>query len=98
MIIRSSDQVPRNTLLKRFPIPRNFGVTREFEHRAREDLAGAEGALDPEELPMRHLGSFNPASGVGGAGVWRFLPTDFKIRSHTETRYGKSFVPADMTI
>ena len=27
MIIKSSDQVPRATLLKRFPIPRNFGVT-----------------------------------------------------------------------
>ena len=29
MIIKSSDQVPRTTLLKRFPIPRNFGVTQE---------------------------------------------------------------------
>ena len=29
MIIKSSDQVPRTTLLKRFPIPRNFGVTPE---------------------------------------------------------------------
>ena len=53
---------------------------------------------------MRHLGSFLPGAGVGGAGVhwngqtWRFLPTDFKIRSHTEARYGKKFIPADMTI
>jgi succinate dehydrogenase / fumarate reductase, iron-sulfur subunit len=29
MIIKSSDQVPPTTLLKRFPIPRNFGVTPE---------------------------------------------------------------------
>ena len=29
MIIESSDQVPRATLLKRFPVPRNFGVTPE---------------------------------------------------------------------
>jgi succinate dehydrogenase / fumarate reductase, iron-sulfur subunit len=29
MIIRSSDQVPRTSLFKRFPIPRNFGVTPE---------------------------------------------------------------------
>jgi succinate dehydrogenase / fumarate reductase iron-sulfur subunit len=29
MIIKSSDQVPRATLLKRFPIPRDFGVTPE---------------------------------------------------------------------
>jgi succinate dehydrogenase / fumarate reductase iron-sulfur subunit len=29
MIIKSSDQVPRTTLFKRFPIPRNFGVKME---------------------------------------------------------------------
>ena len=29
MIIRSSDQVSRTTLLKRFPLPRNFGVSRQ---------------------------------------------------------------------
>jgi len=29
MIIDSSDQVPRATLLKRFPVPRNFGVAPE---------------------------------------------------------------------
>jgi gluconate 2-dehydrogenase alpha chain len=55
-------------------------------------------------LPMRQLGSFRPAAGAGGAGVhwngqnWRFLPTDFVIRSHVEQRYGKGFIPADMTI
>lgn len=74
-----------------------------FEEPARETLT-FRNSLDQEALPMRHLGSFNPASGVGGAGVhwngqnWRFLPTDFKIRSHTETRYGKDFIPANMTI
>jgi gluconate 2-dehydrogenase alpha chain len=74
-----------------------------FEEPARETLT-FRNSLDQEALPMRHLGSFNPASGVGGAGIhwngqnWRFLPTDFKIRSHTEMRYGKNFIPADMTI
>ena len=29
MIVRSSDQVPRVTVLKRFPVPRNFGVSPE---------------------------------------------------------------------
>src|SRR5258708_12129022 len=29
MIIESSDQVPRATLFRRFPIPKNFGVTPE---------------------------------------------------------------------
>ncbi|MGB7480656.1 MAG: GMC family oxidoreductase [Burkholderiaceae bacterium] len=74
-----------------------------FEEPARSTLTFRNSA-DQVALPMRHLGSFNPASGVGGAGVhwngqnWRFLPSDFVIRSHTEQRYGKNFIPADMTI
>ena len=74
-----------------------------FEEPARETLT-FRNSIDQTALPMRHLGSFNPASGVGGAGVhwngqnWRFLPTDFQHRSHTEARYGKKFIPADMTI
>ena len=74
-----------------------------FEKPARETLT-FRNSMDQTALPMRHLGSFFPSAGVGGAGVhwngqtWRFLPTDFKIRSHTEERYGKKFIPADMTI
>lgn len=55
-------------------------------------------------LPMRRLGSFLPGEGVGGAGVhwngttWRWTETDHAIRSHYESRYGKSFIPADMTL
>jgi gluconate 2-dehydrogenase alpha chain len=74
-----------------------------FEEPARQTLT-FRNSISQEALPMRHLGSFLPASGVGGAGVhwngqmWRFLPTDFSVRSHTEQRYGKKFIPADMTI
>ena len=74
-----------------------------FERPARETLT-FRNRMDQTALPMRHLGSFLPAAGVGGAGVhwngqtWRFLPTDFRIRSHIEERYGKKFIPADMTI
>ncbi len=55
-------------------------------------------------LPMRRLGSFLPGSGVGGAGAhwnghtWRWTDHEFKIRSHYEQTYGKSFIPDDMTI
>jgi len=55
-------------------------------------------------LPMRNFVSFLPGNGVGGAGVhwngqtWRFLPTDFRLRSHLEERYGKNFLPNDMII
>jgi gluconate 2-dehydrogenase alpha chain len=55
-------------------------------------------------LPIRNWGAFMPPNGVGGGGVhwnaetWRFLPTDFVLRSHLTKRYGARFLPADMTI
>lgn len=74
-----------------------------FEEPARETLT-FRNSMDQTALPMRKLGSFLPASGAGGAAVhwngqhWRFLPTDFTIRTHTEQRYGKKFIPEGMTI
>ncbi len=57
-----------------------------------------------EALPMRRLGSFLPGEVVGGSGVhwsghtWRWTDMEFKIRSKYEERYGKKFIPDDMTI
>src|SRR5499426_3305908 len=57
-----------------------------------------------EALPMRRLGSFLPGAVVGGYGVhWgghtgRWTGMEFKVRSLYEERYGKSYIPADMTI
>jgi gluconate 2-dehydrogenase alpha chain len=55
-------------------------------------------------LPVRKWGAFMLGNGAGGAGVhwnaetWRFLPTDFTLRSHLVQRYGEKFLPDDMTI
>ena len=55
-------------------------------------------------LPIREFGSFIPGNGVGGAGVhwngvvWRFNPTDFRIRSHLTERYGAGFVADELSI
>ncbi len=74
-----------------------------FEDPERETLT-FRNSMDQRALPMRHLGSFLPAAGVGGAAVhwngqyWRYQPVDFMLRSHVEQRYGKQFIPADMTI
>ena len=74
-----------------------------FESPERETLTFRNSA-DQTALPMRHLGSFLPAAGVGGAGVhwngqcWRFLPQDFEIRTHTEQRYGRKFIPEQMNL
>jgi gluconate 2-dehydrogenase alpha chain len=72
-----------------------------FQESSRQTLT-FRNSHDEEALPMRHLGSFLPATGVGGAGIhwncqtWRFLPSDFVARSHNEERYGK--LPEGMTI
>jgi gluconate 2-dehydrogenase alpha chain len=55
-------------------------------------------------LPMRRVGSFLPGEGLGGSGVhwngvtWRWTDMELKIRSMYEERYGKNYIPADMTI
>ena len=55
-------------------------------------------------LPIRSWGAFMPPNGVGGGGVhwnaemWRFLPSDFVLKTHLTERYGASFLPEDMTI
>ena len=60
--------------------------------------------VSQEALPMRKLGSFLPGEVVGGSGVhwsghtWRWTDQDFKIRTMYEERYGKKFIPDDMTI
>lgn len=50
-------------------------------------------------LPMRQYGSFHPGQDLGGSGVhwtcqtWRFLPMDFRYRSHHVDRYGEEKLP-----
>ena len=72
-----------------------------FQEPARQTLT-FRNSMDQTALPMRHLGSFLPATGVGGAGIhwngqnWRFLPTDFIVRSHNEARYGP--LPENMQV
>jgi gluconate 2-dehydrogenase alpha chain len=72
-----------------------------FQEPARQTLT-FRNSMDQTALPMRHLGSFLPATGVGGAGIhwngqnWRFLPTDFIARSHNEARYGP--LPENMQV
>src|ERR1700751_2652900 len=55
-------------------------------------------------LPIRSWGAFMPPNGVGGGGVhwnaetWRFLPSDFVLKSHLTERYGARFLPEGMTV
>jgi gluconate 2-dehydrogenase alpha chain len=55
-------------------------------------------------LPYRRLGSYLMGTGVGGASThwnghtWRWSDSEFKIRSNYEQKYGKKYIPEDMTI
>jgi gluconate 2-dehydrogenase alpha chain len=55
-------------------------------------------------LPYRRLGSYLMGTGVGGASThwnghtWRWTDDEFKIRSRYEEKYGKKYIPEDMTI
>jgi gluconate 2-dehydrogenase alpha chain len=87
-------------------------VQDELRYAIRQDLfqQASQGTLTfrnnvhQTALPIRQFGSFLPGNGVGGAGIhwngltWRFLPSDFVLRSHLEQRYGKAAIPSDMTI
>jgi gluconate 2-dehydrogenase alpha chain len=81
-----------------------YAVRLDLFQRAAQETLTFRNNTGQEALPIRQFGSFLPGNGVGGAGVhwngqtWRFLPTDFTVRSHLEQRYGKAAIPPDMTI
>src|SRR5579872_3089201 len=55
-------------------------------------------------LPIRSYGTFVRGHGVGGGGLhwngqcWRFMESDFSLRSNLESRYGANAIPENMTI
>src|ERR1700760_3100587 len=68
------------------------------------DTISFRNAPDEHALPIRRIGAFLPGEGVGGTGIhwgalhWRFLPTDFRIRSAISEKYGTNAIPDTMTI
>ena len=81
-----------------------YVVRHEMMQDAARDTLTIRNNPTQEALPMRRLGSFLPGEGVGGSGnhwsghTWRWTDMEFKVRSMYEQRYGKNFIPADMTI
>jgi gluconate 2-dehydrogenase alpha chain len=81
-----------------------YAIRQELFLQAAQQTVTFRNRLDQTALPIRRFGSFLPGNGVGGAGVhwnghtWRFLPSDFELRSHLVGRYGADRIPADMTI
>jgi len=81
-----------------------FVVRHDLMQNTARDTLTIRNNPSQDALPMRRLGSFLPGEVVGGSGVhwsghtWRWTDMEFKVRSLYEERYGKSFIPADMTI
>ncbi|CAN5235278.1 GMC family oxidoreductase [soil metagenome] len=81
-----------------------YGVRLDLFLRPQQETLTVRNNMTQTALPIRSFSGFLPGNGVGGAGVhwngqtWRFLPSDFNLRSHLEERYGADKIPADMTI
>jgi gluconate 2-dehydrogenase alpha chain len=81
-----------------------YVIRHELMQNAARDTLTIRNNPSQEALPMRRLGSFRPGEGVGGSGThwsghtWRWTDMEFKVRSMYEERYGKNFIPEDMTI
>jgi gluconate 2-dehydrogenase alpha chain len=92
-----------------FQVPRirdelRFGSRTDLMMNTAQDTLTVRNTPDQEALPMRRLGSFLPGEGVGGAGShwngvnWRWGDMELQIRTKYEEKYGKAFVPEEMTI
>ncbi|NBS57247.1 MAG: GMC family oxidoreductase [Betaproteobacteria bacterium] len=99
---------PRSTQ-EDFSVPRirddlEYGQRNGLMQDVAKDTLTIRNTPSQEALPMRRLGSFLPGEGVGGAGVhwnghtWRWTDNEFRVRSLYEERYGKGYIPADMTV
>ena len=92
-----------------FTVPRirdelRYSSRNDLTQNTQRDTLTIRNNVSQDALPMRRLGSFLPGEGLGGAGAhwngqtWRWDDTEFKIRSRYEERYGKKYIPEDMTI
>ncbi len=102
---RGQDRIPGNDFM--LPSLRDelrYAARLELMQDNSIDTITFRNASDEFALPIRRFGAFLPGEGVGGSGNhwgglhWRFLPTDFRIRSVLAERYGASAIPDDMTI
>ena len=81
-----------------------YVVRHDLMQNTAKDTLTIRNNVSQEALPMRRLGSFLPGEVVGGSGVhwsghtWRWTDQEFNIRTLYEERYGKKYIPDDMTI
>ena len=91
-------------LPSRAPDELRYAVRHDLVVKPAENTITFRNRSDQTALPVRAWGSFLPASGAGGGGVhwngqtWRFRPSDFTLKTTILERYGRRFLPPDLTI
>jgi gluconate 2-dehydrogenase alpha chain len=102
---RGADRNPADEFtLTRLRDELRYAVRLELMQDNSTDTITFRNAPDELALPIRRFGAFLPGEGVGGTGIhwgalqWRFLPTDFRIRSVLTEKYGAKAIPDTMTI
>jgi gluconate 2-dehydrogenase alpha chain len=79
-------------------------VHRRYLQALSQETVTIRHGVDNVAVPYRQMGSFKPGTGVGGAGShwsgahFRALPEDLVVRTNLEQRFGKKFIPENMTI
>ena len=81
-----------------------FGIRYGFMQKPKNSTITVRHKTGDTALPYRHLGSFLPGDGVGGAGIhwnghnWRPMAEELRLRSYVEEEFGAQIIPEDMTI
>lgn len=81
-----------------------YGVRYKLMQRPAKSTLTVRHGVNDTALPYRHLGSFLPGNGVGGAGThwnghtWRPQPQELRLKSYVEESFGADIIPEDMTI
>jgi len=102
---RGPDRKPQEEyVLPRIRDELKYGARMELMQDNSVDTVTFRNQSDQTALPIRRWGAFLPGEGVGGTSNhwgglhWRFLPTDYRIKSAIKEKYGANAIPADMTI
>ena len=80
-----------------------YGIRNKMVQSPATDALSFRNNVRETALPIRNFSSFLPGDGLGGAGVhwngatWRFLESDFVLRSHYTQKYGAAMFGEDCT-
>ncbi|MBT9386164.1 GMC family oxidoreductase [Pseudooceanicola sp. CBS1P-1] len=81
-----------------------YGVRLENMQKPAQQTVTVRRNGDETALPYRHLGSFLPGNGVGGAGThwnglfWRPQAEEMRLRSYVKENWGEGIIPEGMNL